>query len=256
MSEHSESALHGRRVLITRPALQAQSLAAAVTQNGGNPVELPMIDIDIYTEEQIEKDKILNLDYYDIIISVSANAARSGFNHIDQYWPQLPAHIIWLAVGAATAEILSAYGIDVKAPEHANSEGLLSMPVLQNINEQRALIMKGQGGRDLLAKTLESRGAKVDILDLYQRHKPSYTEAELEVRLREKPPEIVLATSVNILDNLEAIVTPCLPSLKDLPLIVASPRIAKHAEVLGFKNVITAFDASDEAMLESLKRLS
>lgn len=243
-------------VLVTRPEPQAHQLSDAIRAAGGEPVELPMLAIRVYPENQAIKDKILNLDFYDIVITVSPTAAKAGLALIDNYWPQVPAHLMWLAVGAASRQILLDYGLDAKAPDDgSNSESLLQMPALQNVTGLRILIMKGKDGRPMLAETLAAAGANVDSMDLYERDIPQYSEDELSAIMSHHKPDVVTATSVAIIENLEAIVSPVLPGLKALPLIVASERIAARAEHLGFKQVIIAKGASDEALLNALNSL-
>lgn len=257
MSKLTDAALHGLKVLVTRPARQSKQLCNAIRTAGGEPVELPMLDIRQLPEDPLITNKFLNLDQYDIVITVSPNATKAGLDLVDSYWPQLPAHTTWLAVGSASGKLLAEYGIDAKFPQQdTNSEGLLRLPELQNVKGLRILIMKGQGGRQLLTQTLTAAGARVDEVNLYTRDKPKYSEYKLKSLLNRQCPDVVLVTSINSLDNLEAIVSPHLSSLKDLPLIVASDRIAAHARLLGFKQIINSEDASDESMMMAVKRLS
>ena len=252
----TEPGVRQRTVLVTRPKPQSYQLSDAIRAAGGEAIELPMLAIKVYPENQAIKDKILNLDYYDIIITVSTTAAKAGLALIDTYWPQVPAHIKWLAVGAASKQILLDYGLDAKAPEGSeNSESLLQMPALKNVTGLRILIMKGKDGRPVLAETLVAAGANVDSMDLYERAKPQYSDDELQGIMAHKP-DVVTATSIAILENLEAIVSPVLPGLEALPLIVASERIADRAEQLGFKQVVIAAGASDDALLSALNSLS
>lgn len=257
MSKPGNKGLDGLKVLVTRPARQSRQLSDAIRVAGGHPVEMPMLEIRVLPENPSTRDKVLNLDRYDIVIAVSANAAKIGLDLVNSYWPQLPAHIIWLTVGPASGKLLADYGIDARFPQQgANSEGLLRMPELQQVQGLRILIMKGMGGRQLLAQMLAAAGARIDEMELYHRDKPAYSNNELKALLNRKRPDVVLATSVNILDNLEAIISPLLASMKSLPLIVASDRIAEHARLLGFNKIIIADDASDQAILKAINNLS
>jgi len=71
------------------------------------------------------------------------------------------------------------YVVDLLAENGANSEALLAMPELAQVNGQRFLIIRGQGGREELANVLRSRGASVDYLDVYKRVMPSIDNAKL-----------------------------------------------------------------------------
>ena len=82
----------------------------------------------------------------------------------------------WFSVGAATAQILADHGLDVSYPAAGDdSEALLELPQLREAiarPDARVLIMRGEGGRELLAERLREQGASVDYLELYRRCLP------------------------------------------------------------------------------------
>ncbi len=74
---------------------------------------------------------IYDLAHYNAVIVVSKPAARLAVELVDQYWPQ-PPFLQWFTVGAATAQILADYGLEVDYPaEGDDSEALLALPALQ-----------------------------------------------------------------------------------------------------------------------------
>ena len=88
-----DSQLQGLHVLLTRPSNQVSSLVAAVTQCGGKVCQMPLIEIEVVSDEkklQIIKNRLLNLDRYELAIFISTNAATLGIQWIEKYWPQLP----------------------------------------------------------------------------------------------------------------------------------------------------------------------
>ncbi len=104
---------------------------------------------------------------------VSKPAARLGLERLDRYWPQPPLTQRWFTVGAATAAILEAYGLDVAYPEQGDdSEALLALPAFEQalrVHDPKVLIMRGEGGREFLAERLRGQGVAVDYLELYRR---------------------------------------------------------------------------------------
>ena len=85
------------------------------------------------------------------MIFISANAVRFGLALVDDYWPQLPTGLNWYAIGVATAAVLARHGIAAITPRRfMSSEGLLAVPALQHVSDQRVLIVKGEGGRECL----------------------------------------------------------------------------------------------------------
>ena len=96
---------------------------------------------------------------------------REALGWLDQYWPMLPSGMAYFAVGDQTAEVLRASGCQVATPStEFTSEGLLALPELQHLEDRRALIFCGVGGRQTLADELARRGARVDRCPLYRRN--------------------------------------------------------------------------------------
>ena len=87
-----------------------------------------------------------------LLIFVSANAVRYAFPLLPE---QLPLDIDIAAVGSATARALSAVGLDpTLVPERMDSEGLLALPTLHDVTGRSVVILRGNGGRELLFETL------------------------------------------------------------------------------------------------------
>ena len=241
------------RVLITRPAHLQQGATDLLIEAGYDCIALPLLrisPIDIEsTEAGYVRNRILDLDLYAKVIFISRNAARIGADLIDQYWPQLPLGIEWIAIGQGTADELNQAGIDALVNQGVDSEALLDAPQLQDLSDQRILLVKGVGGRDLLRKTLESRGANVDEIEIYRRTPCDYTDTELHERIR-APLDAILLTSGEALDALEQL---NLKQRHSLMLLVPSERIAQQARELGYTNIQISNGASDSAMLDALE---
>ena len=62
--------------------------------------------------------------------------------------------INWFAVGFGTSLVLSDHGIKADYPTVAGSEGLLELSGLQKVKDLKVLIVRGVGGRELLAAEL------------------------------------------------------------------------------------------------------
>ncbi|GGC09580.1 uroporphyrinogen-III synthase [Marinobacterium zhoushanense] len=254
----AEQPLHGMRVLVTRPVHQARSQIERLHTLGAEAVALPLLEIVPVTEAEhvafnAIKSKILDLDLYTGVIFVSPNAARIGGQWIDAYWPQLPIGVHWLAIGAATADSLEACGI----PAHYvnggyDSEALLCDPLLQQVAEQRFLIMRGEGGRELLADTLRARGAQVDYADLYRRTCPRYSPDLIKRTIFAQGLSAILITSGEALSNLLELAG-TEPDLLSTELIVPSQRIAAIAEARGFTRIRIADGPDDTSMIRALR---
>lgn len=243
-------------VLITRPEHLQQGLKRMLSAAGYPFCSLPLlriepIDIDV-REASAVREKILNLDQYDKVIFISRNAAKIGADLIDQYWPQLPLGIDWIAIGSGTAAELLELGIRAVKNRGIDSEALLDDTQLQELSGQRILLVKGAGGRTLLQETLEQRGARVDLAEVYQRKPCLYSAVELRQRVPQ-PPAAIMITSGEALTALNSLPLPW--PLPDIRLILPSPRVAELAERMGLTQFSLAHGAADEAMLAELESI-
>jgi uroporphyrinogen-III synthase len=245
-------------VLVTRPPGQGQALATALQQQGFRPVLQPLIEIEVMGEPSPQQRSILlDLDTYQHIVFVSANAIRHGMEWIENFWPQLPIGIHWYTVGKSSASLLQAYGLTVLQPGgEMSSEALLQLPHLQEVSGQRILLVKGEGGRTLIQAQLEQRGARVETLCCYRRRCPSLGAGELGQLLDSQDFTALLISSGEGLLNLVSLLGGRSPELaREISLVVPGNRVATMAHELGFVRVITADNASDEAMLQALKTI-
>jgi uroporphyrinogen-III synthase len=134
-----------------------------------------------------------------------------------------------------------------------NSEALLALPQMQQVGNQSFLIVRGEGGRDELAKTLQNRGAEVHYLNVYKRVMPVIDSSELLGLLSQNKLNFVTITSGEALQNLLAMIERHYHNLLfAIPLIVISERIRQIAADLGFKQIVVAVKATDTAILEAV----
>ena len=131
-----------------------------------------------------------------------------------------------------------------------SSEGLLALPGLASLQNQRVLIVRGEGGRQLIAETLADRGARVDALACYRRGPVAYDGEQLRADLASCAPALIMVSSGEGLSSLSRLLQPREhTNLARITLLVPSPRVADDARAQGWQRVVTVENASDEAML-------
>jgi uroporphyrinogen-III synthase len=242
--------LSGLRILNTRPVAQAQALSADLQATGAVVLEFPLLEI-LPRELSAEENRLLlDLDRYDGVFFVSANAAHYGLDAVAGFWPQWPHPLDVFATGEGSAKKLREAGLTVTVPASADSEGLLALPELQDVAGKKFLIMRGSSGRELLCDTLRQRGATVDVLALYQRLLPQSAQhgwPDLAAHLRAD--DILLLTSPAALQYWLALAGEKALSPRWL---VVSPRLAKQAHELGAR-VVVAAGADNAALLAALQ---
>lgn len=246
----------GGAVLVTRPAGQAAPLIAALEAQSYAVYHQPLLELQPVAQLSGEnRQRVLDLDHFQHVLFVSANAVRYAMAQIEDYWPQLPVGLHWYAVGERTAALLKSHGLRVNAPaSDMSSEGLLALPSLVEVDGERVLIVRGEGGRTRLREELTRRGARVEELACYRRCLPPLRPGELAEKLHAWQIEYALISSGEGLANLLELLSPEeTTNFMGIMLIVPSERVARMAREAGFNRVKCAENASDGAMLGALK---
>lgn len=245
--------LEGRTIWLTRPEGQADELKRGLEERGAKVLHLPMLRILPLEPDARTKRRILDLDRYDFLFFISSNAVRHGMALILDHWPQYPAHIRNFTVGPGTAKALEDLGLNAHYPrEGMNSEALLALPELREASGKKALIVRGEGGRELLAAELRNRGAVVDYLEVYRRGLPAHEPEFLMDCLKRLQPDTLVITSAEALDNLVTLIGPLWPCLQQVTLLVPSRRLEEKAGRLGFERVSRMEGADDLSILDAL----
>jgi uroporphyrinogen-III synthase len=250
--------LQGRTILVTRPAHQAAALTALIEAAGGEVLPFPTIEIGPARNLEAAQQQFQQLEQFEILLFISANAARIGLELIRQQ-RELPANIQVAAVGQATTRTLNQAGVEVDIlPQHRfDSEGLLATPQLQAVAGKRILIVRGEGGRELLATTLRQRGAEVEYAEAYRRTLPQSDPTPLLQAWQQQRLDAAVVTSNQSLDNLLQLVGDAGHApLLQTPLVVISERTREVALERGFHHRPTlASTPSDDAILATLVSL-
>ena len=222
----TERTLDGVGVLVTRPRTQADELVRAIETRGGVARCFPVLEIAPFDALDV-RNSVEHLGKPDIVVFVSRNAVEHGIRFTDG------GEIA--VIGPATAAAVTKAGrvVDIQ-PEHGyDSEHLLAEPEFQDIAGREVRIIRGDTGRELLAKELAQRGAHVNYLSVYERRLPvvdSGTLASLESRWRQGDIAIVTVMSVQSLHNLVSLIPNwCLQQLETTPLVTPSGRVLKEA---------------------------
>lgn len=246
----------GSTVVITRPLEQGRELDRLLRENGAIPLQFPVMEIaDVKSVANLDA-QLLHLDRFDLAIFISRNAVEKTMARLSARG-KWPSRIKVAAVGAATARALVNAGIspDLVPSTDFNSEALLALPELTQVNNKKIVIFRGEGGREKLAQTLRQRGASVSYIECYRRIKPATDPTPLVLALTQGKVSFVVVTSNAGLDNLFAIMADNRHLLLNIPYVVLSRRTADHAQELGITSqALIASPASDQVVVETMLR--
>ncbi|MBT8117687.1 MAG: uroporphyrinogen-III synthase [Gammaproteobacteria bacterium] len=248
----------GLRVLVTRPAGQAQALCELIEAAGARAIHLPAIEILPAQDASAVSEATDTLDQYDLAVFISTNAVNTGLASIlrQRSWP---AGVALATVGPASQQAVEAMGlaVDLVPERNYSSEGLLALEALQDMHGKRVVIFRGNGGRDTLHDTLRARGASVDYVEVYRRACPQ-DGSRLQSLLQQGGLDIITATSNETLQNLFDMAGPGYqPLLRNIPLVLAGKRQADLAARLGFtQGAVIAGHASAASMAAAVDELA
>ncbi|WP_088331434.1 uroporphyrinogen-III C-methyltransferase [Lacimicrobium sp. SS2-24] len=236
------------KFLLLRPEGKCQQSCIRFEAEGIDVVGIPLIDIVAQPDALTQwVEKLHSLPAQSKVIFISTSAARLAVDAMtDKEWP---SQLSYFAVGNSTAALLRQAGVSVQVPQQQDSEGLLTLAELNAINGQSVLLLKGEGGRPLLAQTLTERGAHLIALNLYRRQRVRQPKPTGPW----KPEQIqcIISTSGELMaaafDQFD-------PSwLCSRPWILVSDRLMQEARERGITHVLRSDDASDEALIKTAR---
>ncbi|MGU3525720.1 uroporphyrinogen-III synthase [Enterobacteriaceae bacterium C23F] len=244
-------------ILVTRPSPQGEELVSRLRALGREAWSFPLIEFTPGRELTTLCEHLANLREGDLLFALSQHAVEFAHARLQQQgkgWPRTPGYF---AIGRTTALALhKVSGIDVRYPlDREISEVLLQLPELQNVAGRQALIMRGNGGRELLGETLQSRGASVTFCECYQRSPRHYDGAAEAMRWQSRGVTRLVVTSGEMLQQLWTLIPQWYRErwLLNCELLVVSERLAQEALELGWRNIRVADSADNDALLRALQ---
>jgi uroporphyrinogen-III synthase len=247
------------RVIVTRPANQADAWVQGLRAAGLSAVSWPLIDIHPTRHAQALNAARAQAANQQVLMFVSANAvagflkqnmqiagvntAQAAMNTIANDSP-----VRCWATGPGTVQALLAAGVPAQridapgAGDALESEALWAVVQAQVAAGTRVMLVRGAdaagqlAGRPWLAQQLAARGALVSEVAAYERHAPQWSAAQ-----RQQAQTALCDGSVWLWSSSEA-----LHHLPDLPAmaqraaraVATHPRIAQAARERGFAQVL------------------
>ncbi len=247
--------LNGLTVMVTRPKPQGETLCDQIRAAGGHAIHFPTIEIHPPKSLAAFAKGIVGLGHYDWVVFISPQGVYLSAPAIHEHWSQFPPGVEVAALGGGTADALRQAGlpVDIYPMDDWRSEGLLDDASFQELAGKKIALICGEGGRDLLERTLTARGATLTRIIAYQRCLPKVSVDEYIKLLQTHRIDIILCTSGEILHNLKLLLKAAWPELRLVPVIVISERMEILARQLEFETILEARNASFNAIMEILK---
>ena len=241
-----------KRVVVTRSVEDVDRLAERLTSEGHLAVKLPLLAIEPL-QSSLDIDNLPRTTT--AIIYTSVNAVRHGFEVMSQATQN--EGLVTIAVGAKTRDALGERDVRAESPAREDSEGILAFLASLDQSPTHVVLVKGQGGRDLIETRLARLGVHLTIIECYRRVWPDVPEANFLKAVSIESLSIIHVASGETLTRLTDL---CwahgVDALNTHTLVVPSQRVADQARELGWQSRIVADGAGDEALLKAVADLS
>jgi uroporphyrinogen III methyltransferase / synthase len=163
--------LHEQRVVVTRARAQASGVAATLRALGAEVVELPAIRIVPRLDAAEVRDAVHSIHAYALVCLTSPNGVRLLFEALAEAGrdARALANATVAAIGPGTAAALAERGITADVvPEQSVAEALVEALRDFDVAGRPVLVARAAEARDVLPEALRERGAKVDVVALYE----------------------------------------------------------------------------------------
>jgi uroporphyrinogen III methyltransferase/synthase len=242
--------LHGRRVVVTRARAQASGLAATLRALGADVVELPAIRIVPRIDSAEVRDAVQGIHAYALVCLTSPNGVRLLFEALAEAGrdARALANATVAAIGPGTAAALAERGITADVvPERSIAEALVEALEDFEVAARPVLVARAAEARDVLPEALRERGAKVDVVGLYEtvaeRPDPDAVEAA-------KAADYLTFTSSSTVRNFVEAVGDGLPS--GARVVSIGPVTSEAARGAGLTVAVEAERHDPEGLVEAL----
>jgi uroporphyrinogen III methyltransferase/synthase len=245
--------LFGKKVLVTRPAGQADDLAAKLWEHGAEPILAPTIAIVPPDDDARAEGAVRNVRSYEWIVFTSRNGVSAFFDRLSAHGSDARAlaDVKVAAIGPKTAGALVAHGIrpdftPAKFISEDVAEGLLERTAAGD----RVLLFRAQEARDVLPQTLRARDRFVDVVAAYKTvlvHDPTLAELARQA-------DIWTFTSASTVQGFNKNVLDAASLARGKTIACIGPITAAAANDAGFPPAVVADEYTADGLLEALEQ--
>jgi len=245
-----------KRILITRPRVQADPFAVKLRSAGFEPIFFPVIEIRPIEDNPALERALAKLECYDWVVFTSVNAVEVVFDN-----PGMPKRdqgigVRVAAIGPKTAEALRARGVTPDfVPDEYVAESIL--PGLGDLRGKWILLPRAEIARKALPEAIAEAGGVPHEIAVYQTLPVQPDPAGLAA-LRSGV-EIVTLTSPSTVQNFAVIARQNGLDPLRLPgnpvFACIGPITEEAARGEGLENIVVAREYTTEGLIDAISRL-
>ena len=250
--------LFGKNIIVTRARKNSSKLSKEIVQLGGNPIEIPTIEIKPKSSNYI-KQKLKDVNTYEWLVFTSVNGVEIFFKEFMQIHNDIRklSDLKIATIGSETARAVQRLNLQVNLiPKVFTAEGLLASFKKLKVKESKIFIPRASQARDTLITGLKKAGNKVKELKIYDTIIPSkQNKNDVLNKINEVNIDYITFTSSSTVDNFFKYITPKKIKLnKRTKFVTIGPITAKRLRTYGIKpNIICKKFTIDNLLNEIVK---
>jgi uroporphyrinogen III methyltransferase/synthase len=250
-------ALSGKRILVTRAKESVSSFSLALSNEGAEPIEFPVIQIVAPPDRYAAlDDAISRLRSYDWLVFTSVNAVHAFWDRLMQMGgdSRVLVTLRVASVGPSTGAALRQLGIvpDFTPTVFTAEETALQFPDSPPVTS--VLFPCAAEANDALPKLLRERDMSVDVVPVYETIAVGAGAEAVIQRLKEQTVDIITFTSSSTVKNFVAALGANPPSLENIEIACIGPVTAQTVrELFQREPDIIAEDYTIPGLIDALK---
>ena len=231
--------LFGRNIIVTRARKNASVLSKQIIELGGNPIEIPTIEIKP-RPSNLAKLGLKDINSYEWLVFTSVNGVEIFFNEFIKIHKDIRklGNLKIAVIGSETGRALKRLNLKVDlTPTVFTAEGLLDSFEKLRINNSKILIPRASMARDTLVQGLKKIGNNVKEVKIYDTVIPTNQDKkDIQAKINGVNIDFITFTSSSTVDNFFKYTTPKKVRLNSKTRFVAiGPITAKRLSRYGIK---------------------
>lgn len=250
--------LFGKNIIVTRARKNSSKLSKKIIDLGGNPIEIPTIEIKPKSSKTI-RTNLNKINSYEWLVFTSVNGVEIFFDEFLKINNDIRklGNLKIAAIGSETARSLNKLNLSVDLiPDKFTAEGLLNSFKKLKIRKSKIFIPRASLARDTLVSGLRKIGNEVKEVKIYDTILPSkLTKKDVLNKVSGVNIDFITFTSSSTVDNFFKYITPKkVKSNKDVKFVVIGPITGKRLLTYGIKPHLICKKFTIDNLLDEIVR--
>jgi uroporphyrinogen-III synthase len=258
VAEALPSPLAGKRIVITRAALQSSELFEKLSGSGAIPIFLPLVTFAAPQDYAPLDAALLQWNRFDWVIFTSAYAVQAVAGRAARQGRAITKNApspLLAVVGPATRDKAENVGFRVQHTAQTHLGVALAEELRASLRNKRVLLPRSDRANPDLPSALRNFGAQVTEVIAYRTLRPTNLDQERLARVARGEADAILFFSPSAVHNfLELSGRKQLNILQDrIAMTAIGPVTAKALREAGVHRIVQAAEASASAVLQALE---